>query len=129
MNDAMNPTGTELLVCQDIADRQTHGRRKYGTTVEKNPLTVSQWAQHAYEESIDMPIYLKRLKGAAEQLERAHADAINERNRWFNLCCRLENALRAANNAFCGDAYGQRVIDEALEAFIKAKNEMKAGKA
>lgn len=56
-----NLTGTELKVCELIAERQKFGRAKYGTTVAENPLTKRQWLQHALEESMDLCIYLKRL--------------------------------------------------------------------
>lgn len=54
------PTGIEALVCADIARRQAHGIQKYGTTVADNPLTHAQWLQHAYEEALDLAVYLKR---------------------------------------------------------------------
>lgn len=61
------PSGTEEAVCQDIAQRQQLGRAKYGTTVAENPLSLRQWLQHAYEETLDQSVYLKR---AMEELER-----------------------------------------------------------
>lgn len=54
------PTGIEAEVCADIARRQAFGIAKYGQTVADNPLTLREWLQHAYEESLDLPIYLKR---------------------------------------------------------------------
>jgi len=54
------PSGIEALVCDDIAKRQQVGITKYGTTVADNPLTHQQWLQHAYEEALDLAIYLKR---------------------------------------------------------------------
>lgn len=56
----MNPTGIEAQVCADIAARQARGIAKYGTTVADNPLTLNEWLQHAYEEALDMAVYLKR---------------------------------------------------------------------
>ena len=56
-----NLTGTELKVCELIAERQAFGRAKYGTTVAENPLTKRQWLQHALEEALDLSVYLKRL--------------------------------------------------------------------
>lgn len=50
----------EALVCEDIKTRQAKGIAKYGTTVAENPLTRKQWLQHAYEEAMDLSIYLKR---------------------------------------------------------------------
>lgn len=53
-------TGTEALVCRDIAERQQRGIVKYGTTVAENPLPLRDWLQHAYEETLDKAVYLKR---------------------------------------------------------------------
>jgi len=61
------PTGTETRVCADIAARQQRGITKYGTTVEANPLPLRDWLQHAYEETLDQAIYLKR---AIEELDK-----------------------------------------------------------
>jgi hypothetical protein len=36
------------------------GINKYGTTVAENPLELREWLQQAYEEALDMAIYLKR---------------------------------------------------------------------
>jgi len=54
------PTGTEKRVCDDIAKRQVKGVSKYGTTVENSPLSQRQWLRHAYEEALDLAIYLRR---------------------------------------------------------------------
>jgi len=63
-------TGTESRVCADIAMRQQLGLKKYGTTIENNPLTLREWLQHAYEECLDQANYLKR---AIEELDKAAA--------------------------------------------------------
>lgn len=63
MNSAV---GTEARVCLDIIARQQKGIEKYGTTVAQNPLSHKEWLQHAYEEALDMAIYLRR---AIEELE------------------------------------------------------------
>lgn len=57
----MTPTGIEKLVCEDIAKRQQLGLHKYGISVADNHLTMKQWVKHAYEEALDMAIYLKRI--------------------------------------------------------------------
>ena len=54
------PTGTEARVCSDIASRQRAGVAKYGTTVEDNSGNLRYWLQHAYEEALDMAVYLRR---------------------------------------------------------------------
>jgi hypothetical protein len=59
--ETQKPSGIEALVCDDIAARQQVGIAKYGTSLADNPLTTLQTLQHAYEESLDFPIYLKKL--------------------------------------------------------------------
>lgn len=58
---------TEQLVCEDILARQSGGIKKYGTTVAKNRLLLPQWLQHAYEETLDNAVYLKR---AIQEIEK-----------------------------------------------------------
>jgi hypothetical protein len=60
------PKGTELRVCDDITKRQVLGIAKYGKTVEQSNASFREWLQHAYEEALDMAIYLKR---AIEKLD------------------------------------------------------------
>ncbi len=64
-------TGTEAEVCADIAARQQRGIAKYGVTVQDNPLPLKEWLQHAYEETLDKAIYLKRAIA-----ECSHTDPI-----------------------------------------------------
>lgn len=67
MTTQNTPTGTEARVCADIARRQQVGIKKYGVTVADNPLNLLQWLNHAYEETLDQAVYLKR---AIEQIEK-----------------------------------------------------------
>lgn len=60
------PTGIEAKVCADIARRQQAGIAKYGTSVAANRLPLKAWLQHAYEEALDLAIYLHR---ALEEIE------------------------------------------------------------
>jgi len=60
MTTPISPSGIEAQICEDIARRQQLGIAKYGTTVSDNHLELLAWLQHAYEESLDLSIYLKR---------------------------------------------------------------------
>jgi len=62
-------TGTEAQVCNDIALRQQHGIKKYGTTVADNPLSLRAWLQHAYEEMLDQVVYLRRAIDEIDKVE------------------------------------------------------------
>ena len=70
---ACSPSGIELEVCNDIAARQTKGLAKYGVTVANNPLDLKAWLQHAYEETLDQAIYLKR---AIREMENDQAKTL-----------------------------------------------------
>lgn len=61
------PSGIEQMVCEDIDKRQQMGINKYGISVQQNPLTLKQWLQHAYEECLDLSIYLRR---SIDELEK-----------------------------------------------------------
>ena len=65
-------SGTELRVCQLIAERQMRGIAKYGTTVSDNPLPLRAWLRHALEETLDNAIYLQR---AIEELDARESEA------------------------------------------------------
>lgn len=64
---ALAVSGTEAAVCADIFKRQQLGTMKYGMTVAENPLPLRAWLQHAYEETLDQAVYLKR---AIEELDQ-----------------------------------------------------------
>jgi len=51
---------TEALVCVDIRYRQQMGIKKYGTTLAGNQLPLREWLVHAYQETLDQALYLRR---------------------------------------------------------------------
>lgn len=55
-----SPSGIEKQVCEDIAKRQALGLIKYGVSVADSQIGLKDWLQHAYLESLDKCIYLKR---------------------------------------------------------------------
>ena len=42
--------------------RSQVGIQKYGTTLDRNDLSVLEWIQHAQEEHMDAILYLEKLK-------------------------------------------------------------------
>ena len=48
-------------VISDLRQREEKGIQTYGGTVDQANLTKEQWLQHAYEEALDLCIYLKKL--------------------------------------------------------------------
>lgn len=67
MSEPTEPTGIEAVVCLDIALRQAKGIAKYGVTVANNTLTLREWLQHAYEETLDQAVYLRRAIDKIDQ--------------------------------------------------------------
>ena len=51
----------EEQVCFKILKRSDVGKKKYGTTMERNDLTKLDWLKHAQEEAMDLAVYLQKL--------------------------------------------------------------------
>lgn len=58
------------MVKADLDECAIRGQATYGTTLADNPLTALEWAEHAYEESRDQALYLKRLVVALREAGR-----------------------------------------------------------
>jgi hypothetical protein len=54
-------SSVEENVIKKIKDRARAGRKKYGTTMERNDLTFRQWVQHLQEELLDAAVYAQKL--------------------------------------------------------------------
>jgi hypothetical protein len=50
-------------VIDQFRTRAEQGKRKYGTTMERDDLTLMQWLQHLQEELMDAAVYVEKLKG------------------------------------------------------------------
>jgi hypothetical protein len=48
-------------IIDDLLAREDKGIKEYGTTMDRSDLSEIEWLQHAYEESLDLSIYLKKL--------------------------------------------------------------------
>lgn len=47
-------------VRSDLKKRSKIGIKKYNTTLDRTDLPLEDWLQHAYEETLDKALYLKR---------------------------------------------------------------------
>jgi hypothetical protein len=54
-------------VIEKYQERSEAGQEKYGTTLERNDLTLIQWLKHLQEELMDATLYLEKLKSELEQ--------------------------------------------------------------
>lgn len=74
---ALTVSGTEAAVCADIFRRQQLGIKKYGVSVAENTLPLRAWLQHAYEETLDQAVYLKRAMEELDRMPVVMIDAID----------------------------------------------------
>lgn len=49
-------------VINSFIQRSNIGLQKYGTTLDRDDLSVLEWIQHAQEEHMDAILYLEKLK-------------------------------------------------------------------
>ena len=48
-------------IIDDLISREDKGLKEYGITMDRTDLTEQDWLQHAYEEALDLSIYLKKI--------------------------------------------------------------------
>lgn len=77
------PKQVYAQVMVDLRDREKMGIEKYGVSVDKAELDTLQWMQHAYEESLDHAIYMKKIiLDAHREIQRVkgkeHAPNVHE---------------------------------------------------
>ena len=51
----------EDAVCAKIQSRADLGQKKYGTTMERDDLTIVEWLTHMQEELMDACVYVEKL--------------------------------------------------------------------
>ena len=58
----LNVIHSEIIesVKKDIEHQNIKGQNEYGTTMDRNDLSLLEWLKHAYFEGIDKCIYLKK---------------------------------------------------------------------
>lgn len=54
----------------DLLQRSQVGIAKYGVTLDRTDLSLKDWLQHAYEETLDQANYLKRAIRELTNLEQ-----------------------------------------------------------
>ena len=56
-------------VCRKIQQRAKVGLNKYGTTMEREDLSVQEWLTHLQEELMDAAVYVQRLLEEFKDIE------------------------------------------------------------
>jgi hypothetical protein len=49
------------LVIEDMRKRETKGKLEYGTTLDRKDLANKEWIYYAYEEALDLALYLRKI--------------------------------------------------------------------
>ena len=65
----------EDAVARRLIERADEGKRKYGTTMEREDLTLLEWLQHLQEEMLDASVYIEKIK---QELHYQDLNSINE---------------------------------------------------
>lgn len=60
-------------VINKFKDRSIIGIEKYGTTLDRNDLTTTEWIKHAQEEAMDFVLYLEKLKKESQDLKNKNS--------------------------------------------------------
>jgi hypothetical protein len=48
-------------VIEDMRLREAKGKKEYGTTMDRTDLSDTDWIDYAYEEALDLSLYLKKI--------------------------------------------------------------------
>lgn len=48
-------------VIDDMRQREAKGKKEYGTTLDRQDLSETDWMDYAYEEALDLSLYLKKI--------------------------------------------------------------------
>ncbi len=56
------PDSIVQSVIENFIQRADFGKKKYGTTMDREDLNFNDWVQHAQEELMDAILYLEKLK-------------------------------------------------------------------
>jgi hypothetical protein len=49
-------------IIKQFEDRSTAGKKKYGTDLDRQDLSLLEWVEHAKQEHMDAILYLEKLK-------------------------------------------------------------------
>ena len=48
-------------VIEDMRSREAKGKEEYKTTLDRADLNQEEWMRYAYEEALDLSLYLKKI--------------------------------------------------------------------
>jgi hypothetical protein len=63
---------------KEFANREERGLKKYGTTMDRNDLSLDEWIQHFKEKLMDGLLYLQKIQNDTQ--EHTHCKEEDSRN-------------------------------------------------
>ena len=71
---------------KEYESREGRGFLKYGTTMDREDLSLNDWIQHALEEAMDLSLYLYKIKKLLNDTQRRsnYQEANTRVNEGFN---------------------------------------------
>ena len=69
MREDLDSVNRELI--QKVIDRAELGVRKYGTTMDREDLSLLNWLQHLQEEMLDACVYIQKILTSSEGVQNA----------------------------------------------------------
>jgi len=62
VNNEYKPDSIVQSVIDNFINRSKMGKKKYGTDLDRNDLSLYDWILHAQEEHMDAILYLEKIK-------------------------------------------------------------------
>lgn len=105
------PSKTLQSIFAELEAREEVGLGKYPGTVDREDLKLSQWARHAYEESLDKAVYSRRVLDYAIRMEEVLATVIVNLSRAEERYGRLNTKGCIALRKLCESAIRGEKLD------------------
>ncbi len=67
-------------VFSEFLEREERGVKKYGTTMDRNDLSLDEWIEHMKQELMDAVLYLEKIKSLYDTQRFTDYQKANSRN-------------------------------------------------
>ena len=67
-------------VFSEFIEREEQGFKKYGTTMDRNDLSLDEWIEHMKQELMDAILYLEKIKSLYDTQRPPDYQKANSRN-------------------------------------------------
>lgn len=78
VEDTFRPDSIVTTIIGRFMDRARKGKQKYGTTLDRTDLTMTEWVQHLQDELHDAYLYSEKLKQDTEKKDKLLYLALRE---------------------------------------------------